>query len=205
VGAPETTSSGLGDIQIGGVIGLFGSPALPRDQYAAFRTPFSMGVLGRVYFPTGAYSATTSINLGVNRFSYQLGLPTTIMLGQSYADPSLTALEILPTLTFYSDNHEPFRGAVSAKEPLFSVEAHLTHNFARRVWISGDLLYRQGGETKTDGVPDNNATRGWSAGASAAFPFISKANLILTYEHIVERSDNGPIGWFFRSALVVPF
>jgi hypothetical protein len=31
------------------------------------------------------------------------------------------------------------------------------------------------------------------------------ASLILTYEHVVERDDAGPIGWFFRAALVAPF
>jgi hypothetical protein len=36
-------------------------------------------------------------------------------------------------------------------------------------------------------------------------PLGARLNLILTYEHVVARNDNGPIGWFFRTALIAPF
>ncbi len=198
-------SSGFGDAQIGGVVGLFGEPALSREAFAAFRPPFSMGLLGRIFFPTGAYSREAPVNLGANRFSYQLGLPTTFMFGQSYADPQLTALEVLPTVTFYGPNDEPFGADRKTQAPLFSLESHLTHNFSRRIWLSADVLYRNGGETRTDGVANDDPVRGWSAGASGALPLTRSTNLILTYQHVVERADSGPDGWFFRTALVVPF
>ncbi|HEX4712025.1 transporter [Phenylobacterium sp.] len=200
----ENGSSGLGDAQIGVVLGLFGSPALTPEAYAAFRPRLSSGLLARVFFPTGAYSAAKPVNFGANRFSYQLGLPTTFVFGQSYLDPSLTALEILPTITFYDANTSPFGATRVAKAPQFSVESHLTRNLGRAVWLSADMLYRQGGETTTDGEPDHNATQGWSAGMTAAFRLAPMATVILTYEHVVERNDNGPNGWFFRTALVVP-
>jgi hypothetical protein len=204
-GGRSETSSGLGDVQIGAVLGLFGEPALSRIAYADYRPGFSTGLLGRIYFPTGAYSSGKSVNFGANRFAYQIGLPTTIMLGQSYVDPHLTALELLPTVTFYDPNNAPFEATRRTQDPLFSLEAHLTHNVIRRVWVSADLLYRLGGETVTDGAPAGNGQNGWSAGGSFAFPFIGRLNLILTYEHVVARNDNGPIGWFFRTALVAPF
>src|SRR5262249_52874171 len=102
-------------------------------------------------------------------------------------------------------NGEPFGGAVATKAALFSVEAHLTHNFSRRIWISGDMLYRSGGETSLDGVPNDDAQSGWSAGASAAFPLAPRLNVIFTYQHVVARNDSGPVGWFFRTAFVAPF
>jgi hypothetical protein len=201
----ENGSSGLGDAQIGAVLGLYGSPALSPEAYAAFRPPLSTGLLARVFFPTGAYSAAEPVNLGANRFSYQLGLPTTFVFGQSYLDPSLTALEILPTLTFYNSNTHPYGATRVDKAPQFSVESHLTRNLGRVVWLSADILYRQGGETTTDGAPDHNATQGLSAGMTAAFRLLPRATVILTYEHVVERNDEGPDGWFFRTAVVVPF
>jgi hypothetical protein len=90
------------------------------------------------------------------------------------------------------------------KDALFSVESHLTHNVAPRVWISADVLYRQGGETSTDGLADYNATLGWSAGGSLAVPIGPGLNAILTYQHVVARNDKGPDGWFFRTAFVAP-
>jgi hypothetical protein len=205
-GATSHDSTGFGDAQIGGTIGLIGAPALPREAYAAFRPTMSMSLLARVFFPTGAYSREAPVNLGANRFSYQLGLPTTLMFGQAYGDPNLTALELLPTVTFYGPNEAPFGGAERrTQDPLFSLESHLTHNFGRRIWASADVLLRSGGETKTDGVANHDPVRGWSAGASAAVPLTRRANLILTYQHVVARADSGPDGWFFRTALVVPF
>ena len=199
-------SSGLGDVQLGGTVGLFGAPALDRTTYAAYRPALSMSLLGRVYFPTGDYSRQQPVNLGANRFSYQLGLPTTFMFGQSYRDARLTALEVLPTITFYSPNHAPFGTADQRTQaPMFSVEAHLTHNLPHRVWLSADLLYRDGGESRTDGADNDDPVHGWSAGASAALPCVGSTSLILTYQHVVKRWDSGPDGWFFRTALVAPF
>ena len=200
-----TDSSGLGDAQIGATFGLFGAPALSPPDYAQFKPEVSMGLLTRVFFPTGAYSADKPVNFGANRYSFQLGLPTGLIFGQSYLSPHLTTLEILPTVTFYGSNDQPYGAGVVTKAPQFSLESHLTRNFGRRVWLSADILYRLGGETTTDGKPDNNQIRGWSAGPSGAFRLAPKATLILSYEHVVERSDNGPNGWFFRTALVVPF
>lgn len=197
-------SSGFGDAQVGAVLGLFGSPALRPEDFAAFRPAFSTGLMARMFFPTGAYSAASQVNLGANRTAYQLGLPTTLLFGQSYSAPNLMTLEVLPTVTFYDDNTRPFGARRVAKEPQFSVEAHLTRTLSRKVWVSADMLYRQGGETISDGVADDNPTRGWSAGASAAFRLQRRASVILSYQKVVDRSDQGPDGWFFRTAIVVP-
>ncbi|GAA0650269.1 transporter [Brevundimonas lenta] len=201
-GAAE--SSGLGDAQIGATLGLIGAPALSPEAFASFEPRFGTSVLARVYFPTGAYDAATPVNLGSNRPSFQLGFPTYFASGRSFRDPSLTSLEVLPTLTFYQDNDDPFGGERSSKDPLFSVEAHLTRNLGARTWVSADLLYRNGGKATLDGVEDAGM-HGWSAGGSLAFPFISRTNLILSYQHVIERRDDGPDGWFFRTALVAPF
>jgi hypothetical protein len=200
--APE--SSGLGDAQIGATLGLVGAPALSREAFAAFEARFGMSLLARAYLPTGAYDAATPVNLGSNRAAFQIGFPTYFAGGTSFRDPALTSLEVLPTVTFYQDNDDPFGGVRSSKEPLFSVEAHLTRNLGARTWVSGDLLYRYGGKPTTEGVQDAGM-HGWSAGGSVAFPFTSRTSLILTYQHVIERQDDGPDGWFFRTALVAPF
>lgn len=200
-----TRSAGLGDAQIGGAIGLFGAPALGPDAFARYRPQFSTQMLARVFFPTGAYSRDQPVNLGAHRYAFQLGLPTGLVFGQTYGSPTLTTLELLPTITFYGENGEPYGAARVTKAPQFSLEAHLTRNFGPSVWASADMLYRDGGETTTDGRPDHNPTRGWSAGLSGAYRMAPNATIALTYEHLVERSDGGPIGWFFRTALIVPF
>jgi hypothetical protein len=198
-------SSGFGDAQLGATVGLFGAPALDRKAYASFRPMLSTSLFGRIYFPIGDYSRERPVNLGSNRFSYQLGLPTTFMFGQSYRDSRLTTLEVMPTVTFYSANHEPFGADERTQAPLFSVEAHLTHNLPKRVWVSADVLYRDGGSSRTDGVENHDPVHGWSAGGSVVLPFAADTSLALTFEHVVKRWDSGPDGWWFRTALVAPF
>ncbi|MBO9558106.1 MAG: transporter [Caulobacter sp.] len=201
-GAPK--SSGFGDAQIGAGLGLVGAPALKPDAFAAFKPGFGLQVLGRVFLPTGEYSADKPVNFGSNRVSYQIGLPMVYAWGSSYRDPRLTSLEVLPTLNFYEANSDPFGADESRKETQVGLEAHLTHNLSRRVWVSADLLARLGGETSTDGRANGDHTRGWSAGGSVAFP-LAGATIALTYQHAVERKDDGPDGWFFRTALIAPF
>jgi hypothetical protein len=200
-----TESSGVGDAQIGGTIGLFGSPALAPDAFARFRPQVSTNLLARVFFPTGAYNRDQPVNFGSHRYAFQLGLPTGVVLGQSYADPALTSLELLPTLTFYGANDQPYGANRVTKAPQFALEAHLTHTFSPAVWASLDMLYRDGGETTTDGRPNHDPTNGWSAGLTGALRLAPQAVVALTWEHVVERHDEGPIGWFFRTAVIVPF
>jgi hypothetical protein len=195
---PPAESSGFGDLQVGGVLGLIGSPALDPKAYAAFKPGFATGLFAKAYFPTGAYSSAKPVNLGSNRYAVQIGLPTSLAWGASYRDPGLTTLEVFPTLTFYGAGR-------SAKDVLFSVEGHLTRNLGRTFWLSADVLYRRGGGTVTHGVDDHNATDGWSGGGSAGLVLSPRATLILTYEKVIERSDGGPEGGFFRAALVLPF
>jgi len=197
-------SSGLGDIQIGGVVGLVGSPALHPDEYAAFKPGFATGLFAKIYFPTGEYDSAKPVNFGSNRFAFQVGLPTSYTIGATYRDPALTTIEVFPTLTFYEDNGRPFGARSSSKDPLLSLEGHLTRNLSQTVWLSAALPIEQVGETTTDGVGDENSMRGLSGGGSAAV-MLGRATLVLTYEAVIARSDDGPDGWFFRSALVMPF
>ena len=199
------TSRGLGDMQVGATWALAGARSYSRAEFAEWRPSASVLLLGRIYIPTGEYNSANPVNLGSNRLSVQLGAPVNIRLaGRSYLDPGLTTLELLPTLTLYDDNLTS-AGERLSKDPLFGVEAHLTRNFSRQVWISADLLFKTGGETSTDGVGDGNAMSGLSAGASLGYAVHPRISLILSYSAVVARNDEGPDGGFFRAALVAPF
>jgi hypothetical protein len=199
-----TQSSGAGDAQIGGTFGLLGSPALSPEAYARFHPMLSASLFARVFVPTGAYNQAQPVNLGANRYAFQIGLPTGLIFGQAYGSPTLTTLELLPTETFYEANDQPYGAARVTRAPQFALETHLTHNFNPAVWFSADMLYRNGGATTTDGRSDHNPTRGLSAGLSGAVRVAPRATVALTFQHVVERTDQGPDGWFFRTALIVP-
>jgi hypothetical protein len=204
-GTTKASSGGLGDAQFGATLGLIGSPALSPEAFAWYRPSFRTALFGRVFFPTGNYSSARPVNLGSNRFSYQLGLATSYAFSSSYLDRRLTTIELLPSVTWYDDNTRPYGASRVSKAPLFTVEGHATHNINPDVWFSADVLYRQGGETFTDGVPNQNPMHGWAAGGTAAVRLSPLATLALTYEHVVQHEGLGPVGWFFRTALIIPF
>lgn len=196
--APSQTSSGTGDLMIGGVLGLFGSPAMDLQEFMQFNPETSLGILAKLGLPTGAYSSSQVINLGTNRFSLQLGAPFSYVIGETLLDDNLTTIDILPSFTFFSDNDEPFGGSRLEQDMLFLLEAHLTHNVNRAIWLSLDTQYSNGAETTMDGVAGDNAQEALSLGGSVGVNLSRAFSVELSYGEVVTRNDDGPDGNMFR-------
>lgn len=102
----RTESEGLGDTQLLFTMGVYNLPPLTEAEYAAYQPGLGIGALARVTLPTGEYDASQSANLGANRYSFQLGSPITFAFGNSFLDPKLTTLDLLPSVTFYGTNDD---------------------------------------------------------------------------------------------------
>ena len=156
----SASSSGIGDATLGCVFGIYGSPAVKIEDFASYKPGVTVGVLTKLGMPTGEYDESEALNLGANRWSFELGLPTTYSIGDSLLDPSLTRFEILPSVTFYTDNDDPYNANKYEQDPIFNIEGHIIRNLHEAVWVSLDAIYTFGGETTTDGVKDDNEQRG---------------------------------------------
>lgn len=200
------SSSGIGDLILGGVFGLAGSPALPLQDYLTFDPGFSAGLLAKIGLPTGTYASDELVNLGGNRVWGQVGLPMGYTLGSSYLDPELTTFEIIPSVFVYGDNDDPFGPADSTgQEPLWMVEAHVTRNLSRAVWASLDAVYLYGGKTETNGVANDDTQRSLGLGATVFLHLPDNAGLKVTYGETVSANDNGPDGSILRAIWVKVF
>lgn len=191
-------SSGLSDAQIGGVLGLIGSPALSDEAYAGYQPGFSLGALGKVFIPTGEYDGSKVLNLGANRWALQAGATMNWTFGKSYLDRSLATLELLPSVTFFTANNQPNGGDRSEQRALFRLEGHATRNVSRELWLSADALYTSGGETTTDGVRGGNVQRSLMMGLTAGLTLSQAASLTLSYGGVVRHNDSGRDGQIFR-------
>ncbi len=60
-------------------------------------------------------------------------MPIVYAIGERMADPHLTTIEAMPTVTFYGANDRPFGADRTKQKPLFIFEGHLTHGFAQRL------------------------------------------------------------------------
>ncbi len=198
-GTVSASDYGFGGAILGGVIGLVGSPALPGAEFAAYDPGFQLGLVGKLFLPTGSYNSSNVINVGSNRLSAQLVLPITYNFGSSMAAPNLTTIEILPSIAFFTDNTDPYGGAtVTGQKPLYSLEAHVTRNLGGSTWLSFGGIYNSGGETSTDNVWNNDPRQSLGLGASISFAMGSSTSLKVSYGETVWRNDNGMDGLLFR-------
>ena len=198
-------SSGIGDLQIGGIIGLFGSPALPAQEYVAFKPGLAFGALGKVFIPTGEYDDSKALNLGANRWAFQVGLPVTYYLGKSMLDPSLTTFSLLPAVTIYTDNDDPFNADTSEQDPLFKIEGHITRSLNKMLWVALDALYTGGGETTTDGTKGDDSQSAFSLGGTVSVTVSRSTSLKFSYGETVSRNDHGLDGSMIRAIINFAF
>lgn len=190
--------SGFGDAQLGFVLGVKGTPSLSPEAYSAHPPGLALNLLGKIFFPTGKYSSDRSINVGANRWALRLGVPIVYAIGERMADPQLTTIELMPTVTFFGANDDPFDADRTKQDPLFILEGHLTRGFTSRFWGSLDLLWRYGGGVAIDGVDANNAQRALSLGATGTLTVGRNMSLRLSVGRVVERNADGPNGSMFR-------
>jgi hypothetical protein len=201
----QTGLRGFGDAQLGFVLGLHGTPALAAPRYAEHRPGLAINALAKIFFPTGNYSADRSVNIGANRWALRLGVPIVYAIGERMADPHLTTVEVMPTVTFFGANDDPFNADKTKQKPLFILEGHLTRGFTRHFWASVDLLWREGGEVDINGVGAGNRQHAVSLGTTGTFALPQNASLRLSAGKVVARNEHGPNGWMLRTIIGVAF
>lgn len=201
----EDSISGLGDVQLGFVLGVHGTPALPPAEYAAHRPGLAINLLAKVFFPTGKYSSSRSINIGANRFALRLGVPVVYAIGERMADPNLTTIELMPTVTFFGENDDPLDAGRTQQKALFIFEGHLTRGFTRHFWGSLDMLWRRGGEVEVDGADAGNFQKALSLGATGTLAIGRKGSLRMSAGKVVARNAHGPNGWMLRTIVGIVF
>lgn len=197
----SSTSSGFGDIQFGILRGIAGMPSLNVKDYMKFRPDISIGVLSKVIIPSGEYNSNTAINLGANRYSFQIGFPTYYYKGESLVDPQLTTFEILPKITFFTKNNAPLNANSSTQKPIYALEGHISRGFFKNLWISGDFLYQNGGETRVDGNDSNDRRESLGMGVTANYNWSNNISTKFTYGDSIYSNKDGEDGYFFRSSV----
>ncbi len=198
-------SSGFGDVQVGAVFGLTGSPVLSMEEFQSYKPGFAAGLLTLLTLPTGEYDESSAINVGANRWAAQVGTVLVWYQGQSMLDPKLRTFELVPSITLYSDNDDPFGADRTGQSAMFKLEGHITQNINKAMFVSLDALYSYGGETTTDGADNNNQQSALMLGASFNAMISRSASIKLSYGKVVSRNDDGPDGSMIRAIVSVLF
>ena len=75
--------------------------------------------------------STKLLNVGTNRWSFKPEL------GVSKAWGPVT-LELIPAITFFTNNDDFFNGKTLEQDPIYSVQAQLIHEFFPALWAALD-------------------------------------------------------------------
>ncbi|WP_185467150.1 MULTISPECIES: transporter [unclassified Synechococcus] len=214
-------ASGPGDLYMHLTVGLVNAPSLELPDYAKFMVesnpPVVMYGLAAMMPPTGKYDGDKVINIGTNRWTFRAGLPTTIRLSRDWTPGKTTTLEILPSVDIYTPNNSPPLSSIliptdleggtirlgdtelvpnqTTQAPMFTLEAHLTHDITDKVWVSLDSLSRIGGETSNDGESQGNQQASTSLGGTLGVTPWDGGRLTVSGGTVIGRNDFGADGW----------
>jgi hypothetical protein len=192
------SAQGIGDFAFGTMITLHGSPPMAIKDYVAYKPSTSLGVLLKVMAPTGQYSNDQPINIGGNRWMLQVGFPFTVYSGSSLADPELLTFELMPSVSVFTDNDDPFGAERTSQDAIYRLEGHIAKSFSAKTMASLDALYSVGGATETDGAAAGGSQRALSLGITYSYSPSPKNNFKFTYGKVVHRNDVGMDGDMLR-------
>jgi len=189
--------AGIGDVGIVAEVNIFGAPALRKEDFAQWDPETFASFHLTATFPTGAYESDRPVNVGSNRWSLS---PT---VNYSYTpDAGWTWLEVYATTRIFGDNDDaPGAADTLEQRPLYQIELHASRNLTPDFWLTADAYYDRGGETRLDGVGQDNAADTWRLGAGLGWRIPSVATVFVNYESTVSSPAGQPEGDTVRLTL----
>lgn len=148
-------------------VNLFGSPALPPQQFQKFQEHTVFGVSIVISVPIGQYYPAKLINLGSNRWGFKPEL------GLSHREGRLF-YEIYGGVWMYTQNSDYFKAYHQNENVLLSFQMHVDYTFKHGKYLALNGGYAEGGETYLNGIAQNDQERNWRIGATFSAPVFNK-------------------------------
>ena len=182
------TSRGFGDPMLEFNYNLIGPKAQKTiPDVLRYEPGFSLDLLVDLALPIGEYNSSQSVNLGQNRWYGRIGTPVVWQLGD-WVPGRRTTLELLPAVWLFGDNND-FVGKTLKTDPMFQLDAHLTRDFAERIWGALDLTYYKGGGSTINGVAGGKLN---NVGVGLTLGYTVNENMNLTFGYKSTVNDSGP-------------
>lgn len=132
---------------------------------------FKLGTAFKIKAPFGKYDNTKLINLGANRWGFQ------IKVASSYAVTQKFILELHVDSWFFTENKSFFNGNTLKQKPLLSTQLHIAYIFNPKLWASASIGQVAWGETSVNGVSKKNNQKNSKFGASISYKTGKKSSL----------------------------
>ncbi len=145
------SSSGYADPSMSFLINLFGTPPLKGNiDQLNYEPTWTLDAQVMLALPIGEYDSDQLVNLGLNRWWGRIAFPIKYHFGV-FAPGYMSSFELIPSVWLFAENDD-FVGQTLKNDPLWQVEAHLTHDFTSRFFGSLDALYRNGFQSDINGM-----------------------------------------------------
>ena len=150
-GTFSQSSSGFADPNLQLAINVYGTPPLKSTvDLLNYEPTWTVDVAAMLAFPIGEYDDDELVNLGLNRWWGRLAVPVAYHFGV-FDSGHMSSIELVPSIWLFGENDD-FLGQKLENDPLWQLEAHLTHDFTTSFFGSLDVLYRNGFQSEINGV-----------------------------------------------------
>ena len=183
------SSSGFGDPNAQLAVNLIGTPRLNSNvDLLNYEPTVSLDVAVMMVFPVGKYKSDKLINMGLNRWFGRVAFPLKWHFGV-FSPGYMSSFELIPSVWLFAENSN-FVGKKLGNDPLWSLEAHLTHDFAPGLFGSLDMLYQSGFQSKVDGVEVGDELEIGNLGLTLNYQVSGNVMIRTEYSSNVFGSDN---------------
>jgi len=185
----RASNQGVSDVGFLWQMNIFGGPALTREQFRSFIPETFASFHLAVTTPIGQYQPSKSLNPSANRWMFN---PT---INYSYTpDQGWTWLEVYLSSRVFTTNADYRVGGASSlsQNPLFIVEGHASRNLSPALWVSADAYYNIGGETRIDGVSQQNAANTLRLGLGMGLTVWAGGDVTLNYDRVIAKPAGQP-------------
>ncbi len=183
------SSSGYADPSVSFLINLFGTPALKSNvDLLNYEPTFTVDAQVMLMVPVGEYESDKLVNLGLNRWWARVAFPMKYHFGV-FSPGYMSSFELIPSVWLFGENDD-FVGQTLKNDPLWQLEAHLTHDFTARFFGSLDALYRSGFQSEIDGMEVGDDVEVGNVGFTFSFQVTDNVILRTSYLSNVFGDDN---------------
>jgi hypothetical protein len=156
---------------------IFGAAALKPELFHNYVPQSFSSFHLTVTVPLGSYDRNSAVNSGSNRWTVSPLLNLSLT-----PDKGVSWLDLYAGGQFYSDNGAYLGANRLAQRPLGTFTMYYSHNITKTIWAGIGVYYRTGGETFVNGVPGDNAARGFRPSAAISGK-LGKIRLTLRYDN----------------------
>lgn len=171
----SATRFGMGDPMARLSVIFVGGPALSPAEFVKHEgSRFRLGAFFRMRLPFGEYNPETGLNLGANRWAFKTGIGASYRIKRVVMDAYINAW-------WFTENKEYLVDNVVSQEAVLTFQGHVTYIFKNLSWLAISLGQSGLGETRINGIPQENRQNAWRFGISYALPLKNRQALKFAY------------------------